>query len=283
MKARNQAGFTLVELLVGMVVAIVVGLVLFTLLQTATVLYANNVSINETHFAARRSLDRILAKVEAASGAPTLVDNTGATVTGNGPAAGLRCLVPASAQAHLVSADVTASATTLTAVMTGQSTPQIGDVLLMTDLGFQGTVAGVSGSGNTGTITLTSTAGSCFSPPRTGTVIPANSRFFLYNPVALIAVSNALRYYPRAKSVAADGATAFNDGANYTKFAPLVPLTGATDSLPFQYVDASRRSIDTTLRISAPTYSNRDTAFNGFLTMRTTAAFRSSAIMPIKN
>lgn len=283
MKTRHQSAFTLVELLVGMVVAVVVGLVLFALLQTATVLYATNVSINETHFAARRSIDRVLAKVEGAPAAPTLLDSNGATVAGNGPAAGLRCLVPASPLAYQVSADVASSATTLTAVVTGLPTPQIGDSILMTDLGFQGTVASVSGTGTTRTITLTSTAGSCFSPTKTGTVIPANSKFFLYNPITLIAVSNALRYYPRAKSVAADGSTAFNDGANFTKIAPLVPLTGATDSFPFQYLDASRRSVDTTLRINAPTYSNRVKTFNGFLTLRTTAAFRSSAIMQTRN
>ena len=282
MKTRNQAAFTVVELLVSMVVAVVVGLVLFALLQTATVLYATNVSINETHFAARRSLDKILSKVEAAAAAPTLVDNTGATVAGNGPAAGLRCLVPASPQAYLISADVAASATTLTAAVTDPPM-QAGDILLMTDLGFQGTVAAVSGTGNTRTITLTLAAGNCFSPVRTGTAIPANARFFHYNPVALIAVDNALRYYPRAKSVAADGAPAFDDGANYTKIAPLVPLTNATDSFPFQYLDASRRSIDTTLRINAPSYSNRVKAFNGFLTMRSTAGFRSAAIMSTRN
>lgn len=283
MKKRNSAAYSVAEVVVATAVAMAVGVVLFTALNTATVLGATNVSINATHFSVRRSVDKILTKVGAAAGAPDLVNADGASIAGNGPAEGIRCLVPASPQAYPVPAAVNATDTSLTAVVDSRPAAQAGDVILMTDLGFQGTVASSTASGNTQTITLTSTAGSCFSPAKTGTVIPANSKFFLYSPTAFISVNNVLRYYPRAKSVAADGATAFNNEANYMRIATLVPLNSGTNSLPFQYLGTARRSIDLTLRINTSTYSNRVRIFNQFLSIRTTAAFRSASLLRAGN
>lgn len=280
MKKRKSAAFTLIELTVSTAMAIAVGVVLFAMLNTATVLSATNFSINQTHLAVRRSVDKVLSKVGVAAGAPTLVDAAGASVSGNGPAEGIRCLVPTSPQPYPVSSAVSATDMTLIAGVGTRPVPQAGDVILMTDIGFQGTVASVSASGSNQTITFTSTAGSCFSPVKTtGTVVPANSKFFLFSPTAFITVNNVLRYYPRARSVAADGAAVFNNEVNYVKIATLVPLSGATTSFPFKYLNASRRSVDLTLRINDPTYSNRVRAFNKFLSIRTTAAFRSASLL----
>lgn len=280
MKKRSAAaGYSVAELAVSSAVAMAVGVVVFTILNTATVLSATNVSINATHLAVRRSVDKVLAKVGVAAGAPDLVNADGAVISGSGPAEGIRCLIPASPQAYPIPSVVNGTDMTLTAVVDSRPAPRAGDVILLNDLGFQGTVASSTASGNTHTITLTTTAGNCFVPDRGGAVIPANSKFFLYSPTAFISVNNVLRYYPRAKSVAVDGATAFNNEANYMRIATLVPLSGATNSLPFQYLGTARRSIDLTLRINTSTYSNRVSIFNKFLSIRTTAAFRSASLL----
>lgn len=279
MKKRNSAGYSVAELAVSSAVAMAVGVVIFTILNTATVLSATNVSINATHLSVRRSVDKVLAKVGVAAGAPDLVNADGAVVSGSGPAEGIRCFIPASPQAYPIPSAVNGTDMTLTALIDSRPAPRAGDVMIMTDLGFQGTVASSNSSGNSCTITLTTTAGNCFSPVRGGAVIPANAKFFLYTPTAFISVNNVLRYYPRAKSVAADGAAAFNNEANFMRIATLVPLSGATNSLPFQYLGTARRSVDLTLRINTSTYSNRVKVFNKFLSIRTTAAFRSASLL----
>src|SRR5580765_2734996 len=93
---RSAAAFTLIELMVTSGVVAVSGGVIYMLLAIGMTLYTQNVSIAQTHSAGLGSTEKLLLKVAAATDVPVLVDDTGATLVGNGPAAGIRFFSPAS-------------------------------------------------------------------------------------------------------------------------------------------------------------------------------------------
>lgn len=275
---RSASAFTLVEMMVTAGVVALVGGVIFTLLSMGMTLYTQNVSIGQTHSAGLATSQKLLLKVAAAAEIPVLVDDTGATLAGNGPAAGVRFLYPTSSQAYPVPSAVSATATSFTITQPlNQPAPQVGDKVVMSDLGFQGVITTVSGSGSSYTVGFASSVGSGFSPAKSaGTVIPANSKCFLLSPSAFISVNGVLRYYPRGLSVAQQGATAFNSSANFDSCATLLPASGQTNCFPFQYLDPARRSVDVRLRVRAPGHGSRIGAFYTFQNVKTTLAYRST-------
>lgn len=274
----NQGAFTLSEALVACGIIGVVGAIIFTALNIAMTLYAQNVSLNQTHVGELFSTERLLAKVAAAAEAPLLVDAAGAVVSGNGPAAGLRIFLPAASAPYAVPSSAGATATSFTITTTaGLPAPEVGDKVKMPDLGFQGLITSVSASGSNYTVGFGTTVGGGFSPAKTaGTVIPAASKCFLLRPAAFIAVNAGLRFYPRSMSVAQHGAPVFNNPASFDPVAGLLPIGAATDCLPFQYLDPARRAIDVSLRVRAPGYGGRIRGFYTFQNVKTTVACRSS-------
>lgn len=275
---RSAAAFTLVEMMVTVGIVALLGGVVFTLLSMGMTLYTQNVSIGQTHSASLVSSEKLLLKVAAAVETPVLVDDAGATLVGNGPAAGVRFFSPASSKAYPVPSAVSATATSFTITQpVSQPAPQAGDKIVMSDLGFQGVITTVSASGSSYTVGFASSVGSGFSPAKTtGTVIPASSKCFLLSPSAFISVNGVLRYYPRGLSVAQHGATAFNSSANFDSCATLLPAVGQANCFPFQYLDAARRSVDVSLRVRAPAHGSRIDAFYTFQNMKTTVAYRSA-------
>lgn len=275
----RPSAFTLVELSISVGVAVIAGMVFFTLLNVGMTLYAQNMSINQTQSRGMLASEKLLVKVAAAVEAPSLVDDTGATISGNGPAAGIRYLVPASAKTYSVPTAVGATATSFTmAKSTGQPAPQVGDTISAFDLGFRGVITTVVPAGSNYTVGFASTVGSGFTPAKTtGTVIPAGSKCFLLSPAAFISVSSTLRYYPRAMSVAQQGATTFNNSASFDAVTTLVPVTSQTNCFPFQYLGTASRSIDVTLRVRSPAYGSKIKGFYAFQNIKTTVACRSLA------
>jgi hypothetical protein len=265
--------------MVALGVVAIVGGVVFTLLNVGMTLYAQNVAINRTHAGGLISTERLLLDIAAASEAPALVNDTGATVTGNGPAAGIRYFSPASSRAYPVSSAVSAAAMSFAITKTAtQPAPQAGDKLTMADLGFQGVITSVSGSGSSYTVGFASSVGSGFSPAKTsGTVIPAGSKGFVHSPSAVISVGSVLRRYPRAMSVAQNGSAAFNDTANFDQVTALLPIAAQTNCFPFQYLDPARRSVDVSLRIRAAAHGSGITPFYTFQNVKTTVAYRTAS------
>jgi hypothetical protein len=259
-------------------VAILLGGVILTLLTMGMTLYAQNISIGQTHSAGLASCEKLLLKVAAAAEIPVLVDDTGATLAGNGPAAGIHLFLPTSSQAYPVPSAVNATDTSFTITQSGnQPAPQAGDKVVMYDLGFQGVITTVSGTGGSYTIGFGSSVGAGFTPVKNGgSVIPANSKCFLLSPSAFISVNGVLRYYPRGLSVAQQGTVAFNSPANFDSCATLLPAGGQTNCFPFQYLDVARRSVDVTLPVRAPAYGGRIGAFYTFQNVKTTLAYRST-------
>ncbi len=275
---KAKRAFTLVEMSVAGGVVAMVGMLVFTVLNIGMTLYAQNVSMNQIHAGGLVSTEKLLAKVAAAVEVPVLVDEAGANLAGNGPAAGIRFFSPASSLAYPVPFAVSAADTSFTMTKpVGQPAPQTGDKVTLSDLGFQGVITSVSAAGSSYTVGFAATAGSGFSPVKTsGTVIPAGSKCFLLSPAAFISAGSTLRWYPRALSVAQDGSPAFNNRVNFDPIAALLPVASGTNCFPFQYLDPGRRSVDVSLRLRAAAHGGRISGFYTFQNLKTTVAYRSA-------
>lgn len=277
----NCRGFTFVELLVSTVVAAVVAEGAYMLLDSGLTLYAKNFSLNLTHYTARTSLERMMPKINSAGAAPILIDEKGADVAGNGPAAGIRICVPGANSSYTIQNAAAATASTLTIVVgAGQTRPRDSDILLI-DAGtvlqsgnaVQVEISAVAGTGSPLTVTLKDPVGSA---------IPANSRCLILQQVAFIASVNQLRFYPKVMSEARHGATAFKDPANFTVISSIEPIPGNTQPRPFSYSDAARRLLAVDLRSTASRYSNQISRFNTFFNIHSSIAVRSAYLNPAK-
>jgi hypothetical protein len=265
-------------MMVTSAVVAILGGVIVTLLTMGMTLYTQNVSISQTHFGGLVSVEQLLLKVAAAAEVPVLVDDTGAPLLGNGPAAGVRFYSLASSQAYPVPTAANATDTSFTITQSGgRPAPEVGDKITMSDLGFAGVITSVAAAGSNYTVGFVSSVGSGFMPTKTtGVAVPAGSKCFLLRPTAFISVNTALRYYPRAMSVADEGASAFGNEANFQTIATLLPQDADTNCFPFQYLDPARRSVDVSLRVRAAAYGSRIASFYTFQNMKTTVAYRSA-------
>ncbi len=86
--SEGRAGFTLVEVLVGMTIGVLVSLGVFAFIDTSSMLTARNLSVNLTSDSIRGSLDRVEQLIQSADTMPVLVNTSGTTSAG--PAAGVR-------------------------------------------------------------------------------------------------------------------------------------------------------------------------------------------------
>jgi hypothetical protein len=86
-KFPGRGAFTLIEILIAAAVATVVGLAIFTSMNTAMFMTARNLSVNLTNNSERKALDRIEQVIQQANTMPVLITTTGAAATS--PAAGV--------------------------------------------------------------------------------------------------------------------------------------------------------------------------------------------------
>jgi prepilin-type N-terminal cleavage/methylation domain-containing protein len=296
----HGSGFTLVEMLVALGVSAVVGLVLFAVLQAASVLLAKNTGINLTHGNARLGNERLLSLVHSAVASPVLVDASLNPVSGDGPAAGITFLRLASSLTYTNVSMVGATATSMTLRRTAaMPAPQAGDVLIMvgTDnlsfaitnvIGLQASIATVTPISSTDyTLTFTNPIGTYCSPPATtGFILIATANLFLLNKPACVAaqkasvVENGITLI-RSELRLANNATTYNasNRATYQVLAELVQ-TGGAQPLPFRYTTADRRWVDVDLRVESPTYNQRKLGTtNTFFDLKESIAFRSAVIV----
>jgi len=83
------AGFTLVEISIGVAILAIIGGIAYSLLINSTTLLAKNVSLNSSNAVLRSALDRIDSEVSQANGMPILINADGSAGSANGPAAGI--------------------------------------------------------------------------------------------------------------------------------------------------------------------------------------------------
>src|SRR5690606_11228462 len=117
MKRRDtRHGFTLLELIIAMGIAVSAGGGLFIVLHAATSLSAKNTAINVTHQQVRQAIHESLREIHAAVSIPQLVDHQLQPLTGaaaSGPAEGVSYQT-LHAGPFLVWANASKSSTTVT-------------------------------------------------------------------------------------------------------------------------------------------------------------------------
>jgi len=287
----NLQAFTLAEVLVSGGVVLALTLIVILLLQSSLTLYVKNFSVNDANVKGRSVTQRLGDKIQNAIQAPTLIDATGATVTGNGPAAGIQCIVPSGYSFYRTSSNTAVNGATLSATVNSIDlpAPSSGDYVMMNwyDSATGGSgklfiqISAVSVAGSTATITLAKAIQAAMSPaPSSTAVIKAGQPFQIMTTAAFIAVTSGsttkLRYYPRARSVAVNGATAFNNPANFREMSNLAPLTGQTQCFPFSYTATGQPYLDVEIRSISNQYDKRSgSSDNYFNSLRSKIAFRS--------
>lgn len=239
MSRRRSSAFTLIELLIATAVSVVLSGIIYTVGSEALISFARNISINRSYTDARLSLERIGSAAQTAGHTPVLIDSAG-LITSATPAAGIRFYRYGLTPTYLIPSGSSSAKTLTITVATGQAVPVMGDLVVISQIGYQGTISAAvtcsaasgttnNGSATTATLTFASTitsgcvpalsadkdftvkAGSpAASPPVAGTAYSCQ----VYSQVAFIAVppasgtsggSTQLRYYRRAMSASTSG------------------------------------------------------------------------------
>lgn len=288
---HSVRAFTILEMLVGGGVVLIVGGIVAVLLRSSLTLYVKNFSANDATSRGRTVTQRLGDRIQNAVQPPVLIDANGAAVAGTGPAAGIKCLVPSSLNFYRTSGDTAATASTIKTIVNpgDSSAPAARDYIMLRWYDTVTTASGslfveiqsVSVSGTLATLTLTKTVQSAMDPtPASTAVIKSGQPFQIMRNVAFIAIPSGsvatLRYYSKAKSVAVDGATAFNLSANFRELAHLTPSPGQTVCLPFRYTTADQAYLDVDIRSMSLRYQKQaGSSENYFSSLRSKIAFRS--------
>lgn len=281
--SNRRAGFTLIELLFAGCVAGLALLAGYSLLTSALALYAKNFSLNRSHYTGRVCLEKMITKINGAGAAPILVDEHGADVAGNGPAAGVRLCTPAPNGVHSITAAVASTDTSLLlSVTSDQRRPRAGDIILINAGAVvqggkvvQVEISAVTATANASIFQLTLRES-------VGSAIPAASRCLVLQQQAFITVGKDLRYYPSVMSEARHGASLFNNPTYFSVASSVTPLPGETLARPFSYTDPARRVLSVNLRNKSAAYSNRVDSFNSFFNIRSSIAVKSVYLDPSK-
>ena len=78
---RSSRGFTLAEASVAMGIMMIVGMIIFLVLNSAMVLYAKNTAVNTAHQQARAGVDEMLQNIHSSVSIPQLVDSNLTPIT----------------------------------------------------------------------------------------------------------------------------------------------------------------------------------------------------------
>ena len=267
--SRFRRGFTLVEMAIAAACIVIAGGTAFVFLQSATTLFLSGHSANRSNQLAYLTMDRLARDVHSSIEIPALTDAGGATITltGSAPvnAAGIRFRLYSGGPFQVPTATPADSSTVTVKTAATTQMPKPGQLLAIPSVPVNGTprdlfarVTSVDPPAATITITLAGTLGSFASPTvSTGPFVPANAMAHVVNDVAYVVVTPAsgipeLRFYPRAMSVAADGAAVFNNPANFA----IVTANMAASPQPFAMA-LGDRGVAVCLTVQDTTNSNR--------------------------
>lgn len=173
--APLRAGLTLVEMMITTVLIGALGLIIYSLLSTGTILGAKNTAVNTTHQQVRAALLQMTQTLHAAVSAPQLIDTTGSP-TSVQPAAGISFQSWANGPYQII-ADTTDAWQTVSISVTGTPTPptpKVGQRLIIPGFEVESDITAVSGAAP-GNVTLSLTPSPATSPtpvPITGTGSP---------------------------------------------------------------------------------------------------------------
>lgn len=178
MKLRyNTRGWTLVELAFTMLLMGVLGLVIYSLLSTGTILGAKNTAVNTAHQQARTAMLQMVQDLHSTVSLPQLVDNTGAVLAGGGPAAGISFQLWSIGPLQVAADAAIGQSVVQVKVPSGTQAPVVGQRLIVPTHEIEDDITAVSNSGVNYALTLAHNLTTVIS----GTQSPTN-----YNIVAYI-------------------------------------------------------------------------------------------------
>src|ERR1700737_4420454 len=155
-------GFTLVELMFTTLLIVVLGLIIYSLLNTCIVLGAKNTAVNTAHQQARIAMLEMLQNLHSSVSLPALADASGTPYPSPVPASaegiafqqwrsGPHKILPGGSGP---SGDYTTHDTTIHIKLTGASLPFVGERLIIPTHQIEGDVTAVSGNANNLSVTM---------------------------------------------------------------------------------------------------------------------------------
>ncbi len=268
--SKLRRGFTLVEMAIAAACVVIAGGTAFVFLQSATTLFLSGHSANRSNQLAFLMMDRLARDVHSSIEIPALTDadGTAITLTGSVPvnAAGIRFRMYSGGPYQVPAATTADSSTVIVSTAATAQMPRAGQLLAIPSVPVNGMpqdlfarITAVEPPAASITITLTGPLGSFSNPAvSTGPFVPANATAHAVNDVAYIVVTSVasgvpeMRFYPRAMSVAADGAAAFNDPANFA----IITANMAASPQPFAMA-LGDRGVAVNLTVQDSANSNR--------------------------
>lgn len=265
MKSRKPAGFTLIEVIVGMAAATILGVGTFYLLNTTMLLWSKNFSFNVTGNSLHRSIDRLEQYLQQADTMPTLIDDMGSAVA-SGSAEGVTFdyFVSSSYVVTVSSSGLPASTSSLTmtfyagdANSASQQIPVKGDVVRIdgTDPALRPVVNNnPTASGSTPgnlvvTVNLQSSLGTAVPETNVATGVTAK----VVRPMAIVVKQNGAVWelrLVRPYQTTAD----LNDATKYVVLSRQIGMLAA-DQTPFSITTNNTKSfVSCSLRLRADAY-----------------------------
>ncbi len=261
------------ELAIAAACVAVAGGTAFVLLQSATTLFLSGHATNRSNQLAYLTMDRLTRDIHSSIEVPGLVNENGdpLTLAAGAPvnAAGIRFRIYEGGPFRVPVATAATATTVGLMLQPGQPMPKAGQLLAFPSVPVNGIpqdlfarVSSVSpappATSTAPTVTLTATLGSFTNPAvGAGPLVAADSLAHAVSDVAYIVVTPPppatpeLRFYPRAMSVATDGA-AFNDPANFV----IVTANMAASPQPFSMA-VGDGGVAVNLTVQDTAHSNR--------------------------
>jgi hypothetical protein len=165
-----SAGFKLVELMITVALISVVGLVLYSILYTTTVLGAKNTAINVAHQQARVAMIDMLQDLHSAVSLPALSDSSGTPYASPAPTAAPGISFQTwSSGPHRIRNNVAQGDTQIRVVLTASAgpAPVAGQRIIIPAYQIEADIASVSGNAGDFKINLSNISGPALTPPVT--------------------------------------------------------------------------------------------------------------------
>jgi hypothetical protein len=250
---RNLRGFTLVEMVIGLMVTLVAGGIIFSAIRTIALLGAKNGAVNYTNQQSRVVIHKAVSNIRAAVSVPSLMNTSLATVSGNGPAAGVTYQTFVAGPYHVWSNAAAGTSTIRVTSTAGDPAPVAGTRLIIPAFRIEDDIASTASmGGNPPTYNVT------LAHPISTTITCANGSpsYVVYytQRAALVVVGQDLRYYPRISS-----GTYYTIASNITTPTPFSIPSGTNQFVQatFNFLDPkvsglNLRSVNTTFSVTVP-------------------------------
>jgi hypothetical protein len=167
----NRRGRTVIELLFTVGIMGVVGLTIYSLLSTGTILGAKNTAVNTAHQQARVAMLQMVQDLHSTVSLPQLVDASGNVLSSGGPAAGISFQLWSMGPFQIAADAVVGTKVIVVNVPPPNKAPVVGQRLIVPTHQIEDDIASVTSAGaNTYAITLAHTIPNAIA----GTQTPTN-------------------------------------------------------------------------------------------------------------